>query len=405
MSAANMAENIGILKEYYGKRDVITSLIYAKHPLLAMLRKNPDASGKYATVPVVTRGTQGISTKFPAAQKNATAPGTPEFIVPLKPMYAVANVENMLRMASRNKEGAFLSAAKLQLDGAFKEFARALSTALYRDGSGTIGTVNTITTGVIALKNAADARHFEIGQALEAFAGSTKRAGTGYVIAVDEDNGTITVSDTRGGAAATPTGWVANDELVQEGNRDSMITGLAGWTPYGTGRAAALAAPFYGVNRSSHATKLGGIVHDGVSGSAQNIEEALIDLVGKVETAGGSPDVVFVNPRSWRALDKALLKKQEYTYETEAGVGFAAIRVSGVPIIADANCPVGVAHCLTMDSWELLSMDAAPHILTYLDGAEGMRAPNSDDIEFRIGGYLNVTNNAPGYNGVGLLSV
>jgi len=270
-------------------------------------------------VPLVYGTPQGRSATFSNAQNNQTAPYVTSFFVYRVQNYQLATITNELLEATKDNAGAFVDEAKLNIDTAFRNISNDLALDIYSAGDGSRGTYSSISTGVIQLADPAQIVNFEIGMSLVSFSisGSTYTQSTGaaigYVIAVNRSLGQLTVSATAGGAAGTPTNWstsfpvlgvqgdVAFGALTTQ-NARLKVTGLQGWIP--------LAAPspgenFWGVDRSADVTRLGGVRYDG---SAQTIEEALIDGSALVAREGGRPDMAFMSFASYSALEKSLGK-------------------------------------------------------------------------------------------------
>jgi hypothetical protein len=113
--------------------------------------------------------------------------------------------------------------------------------------------------------------------------------------------------------------------------------------------------------------------------------------------------------KRWAELKKAQGSKvilSELEVKTSEGrLGFKAIEFTtgsgDCKIVADVNCPTNYCYMLDMDTWKLESLGAAPDLLTYMDGFKAFRNPSQDSVELRAGYYGNVSNRAPGWNGVG----
>jgi hypothetical protein len=119
---------------------------------------------------------------------------------------------------------------------------------------------------------------------------------------------------------------------------------------------------------------------------------------------GGRPDVCFMNPLSYSELIKSLGSKVVYDVVRSSDVAdvfFDSVKVytpSGqVNVVADPNCPTGVAYLLQMDSWKLYSLGMAPKILM-TDGLRFLRTNDADSVTVRCGYYLQMGCNAPGWN-------
>lgn len=365
-----------------------------------MIPKKTDFGGKYKPIPIITGVSQGRSATFSNAQGNQSPVQIQSFLLSRVSDYSLATIDNQTMLASRTDKMSFLEGAKLVVDGAFRSITNSLASALFRSGTGTIGRVGTISTGVITLTNAADVVQFEVNQVLQANAtdGGVPRAALGYVIAVDRTAGTVTVASSGlGGSAATPSGWVGNDYLLVQGDVNAKVKGLAAWLP---DTAPTTGDNYFGVDRSQDTTRLSGIRYNG---SAQSIEESLIDASSLLAREGGKPGVCITNFASYAALEKSLGSKVQYIdLKGPAEIAFRGIMINGansmIKVFPDRNCPALKAYLLQMDTWQLCSLGDAPQVLRYGDGLEMLRVSNADAGEVRIGYYANLACNAPGYN-------
>jgi len=395
-----------VLKEHYSGQKV-QNMTYAKNPALAIIPKDESgAGGKYYPVPVWYENSQGRSSTFSTAQANQTANAFAEFLVTRKLDYSLATIQNEALEASMSDVDSFLRLVTGQIDGAIRQATLSAASSLFRDGTGTIGTVSgSVSSGVITLTNPADVSQFGVNQTLQANAtsGGTPRAALGYVIARSVKNGTVTVSATGlGGAAGTPSGWTSGDSLLVQGDNNAKPSGLSAWLPT---TDPASTDNFYGVNRSAD-YRLFGIQYDG---SGQSIEEALIDHSMLLNREGASPTYFLTNFGSNAALVKALGTRRQYVdIKGPAGIGFRALEVDGaqgpIKVLADRSCQVAKGYMLELDTWKLISIGPVPKILRYEDRLEMLRVYNADAAEARIGMYYNLICNAPGWNGATVLS-
>lgn len=424
---ATASNQVAALKELYDNpSDYMKDLVYKKNPLLAIIPKNesPDGfAGKYIPVPLVYGTPQGRSHTFSSAQGNQTAPALKSFFVYRVSDYQLVTITNELLEATKGNAGAFVDEAKLNMDTGFRNISNNVAMQLFVPVTGERGQISAISTGVITLVSAATVVNFEVGMSLVSYrvSGQTPTivsgGAIGYIIAVNRSAGTITVAATQGGAAATPTNWSTSDKyLAVEGDisfvssglataASLQITGLGGWIP---STAPTSGDSFWGVDRSADVTRLAGVRYDG---SAQPIEEALVDAASLVAREGGQPDMCFMSFASYSALEKSLGSKVQYVdvKHEEADIAFAGIRVHApygpISVIPDRSCPANTAYLLQMDTWKLRSLGKVPHILTYgLEGLDGLRVGSADALEIRIGYYGNLVCNAPGWNCVVSLS-
>jgi hypothetical protein len=399
--------NAGLKELYDGQ--VVQNLVYKDNPFFALVKKNTDFVGKYKPIPIIVGTSQGRSADFATAQANITTDLVESFLLTRKRDYAVGRIDNELMEASATDKGAFLKGAKLKVDGAIRNITLSIASALFRNGTGSIGQVNAsgLSTGVITLMNAADVVQFEVNMTLRCSSGATDgasvRAAKGYVIAVNRSAGTVTVSDSAlGGSAGTPSGWAASEYLSVDGDLNAKCSGLAAWLP----TTAPTATLFYGVNRSTDTVRLGGVRYDG---SALSIEEAFVEGSSLVAREGGVPDTAFVSFGSYSALEKALGSKVNYVdLKGPADIGFRGIRINGhkgpINVIPDRNCPGNLGYLLQMDTWALEGLGDTPHILRYNDGNDMLRVATADAAEVRVAAYYNLATNAPGWNAVVQLS-
>jgi hypothetical protein len=403
MAYLNLTSMNAALKELYDGQTV-ENLVYKNNPFMAMIKKNTDFGGKYKPVPIQSGVSQGRSAVFTTAQANQTAAVVDSFLLTRVSDYSIATIDNQTLMASATDKMTFLNGSKILIDGAIRSATNSVASALFRSGTGSIGQIGSISTGVITLKNINDVVQYEKNMTIQANAtdGGTPRAALGYVIAVDRGLGTVTVSATAlGGSAGSPASWAANDYLLVQGDVNAKCSGLAAWVP----TSAPSATAFYGVDRSVD-SRLGGLRYDG---SAQSIEEALIDASAFVGREGGVPNKVIVSFASYSALEKSLGAKVQYVdCKGPADIGFKGIVLNGssstLEVFPDRNCQPLTAWMLQMDTWALEGLGDVPQILRYGDGLEMLRVYNADAGEVRVGAYYNVSCNAPGWNCVVTLS-
>lgn len=422
---ATVSNQVAALKELYTGDEFMKDLVYKKNPLLALIPKDESPNGfagKYIPVPLIYGTPQGRSATFSNAQNNQTAPALSSFFVYRVKNYQVVTIENELLEATKDNAAAFVDESKLNMDTGFRNISNDMAADLYGAANGVRGQLASISTGVITLSNAAQVVQFEVGMSLVSFSisGSTYTQSTGaavgYVIAVNRSAGTVTVSTSQGGAAATPSNWSASfPNLGVQGDvvfgtisvqtGFNKISGLGAWLPT---TAPSSGESFWGVDRSVDVTRLAGVRFNG---SSESIEEALIDAAALVAREGGQPDMCFMSFASYAALEKSLGSKVQYVdvKHEEADIAFAGIRIHApygpITVVPDRSCPALTAYLLQMDVWKLRSLGKAPHVLTYgLEGLEGIRVGTADALEIRIGFYGNLVCSAPGWNCVVQLS-
>lgn len=405
-TALGMNELVGVLKEIYDGQKV-QIMTYTDNPFLAMTRKNTRFGGKLYPLPLVQDGNPNATANFANAQANTGPVLIKEFILTRVPGYQIAQISHEAMLSAASDEMSFINGVKLEVDQAIQACVNFIAQSVFRSGTGSIGQIASISTGVITLTDPNSVVQFQVGQVLQSNAtdgGVSPRGALGYVIALNRSAGIVTVSATLGGSAGTPASWQATDFLLVQGNNNSTISGLAAW----------LNAPnvqtndsFFSVNRSSDVTRLAGVYYNGAS---QSIEEALIDGSSLLAREGGKPDVGILGYSSYSALEKSLGAKVTYTQLTtevkgaaaSAEIAFRGIMINGansqIRIFPDRNALGYRCDLLEMKSWELLSINDAPHIFNYGDDVQMLRMGSYDSAELRVGFYAQLGCNAPGHN-------
>ena len=386
--ALNMTTFAAALKQHY-TTDRIENMVYKDNPFLAMVAKYEDFGGENLKLPIKYGIPQGRSATFADAQANKTNTQLKAFLLTRVSDYSLASIQNETIEASKGNANAFMEAATVEIDGAIESATRSLAIALYGDGSGQIGVVGSLATttasnDTVTLATIDDITNFEVGMQLNFGTATTNKE----IDTINRDTGVILLK--------AASGATATEAIFVDGDKDAKVSGLGAWLP---SSAPASTDSFFGVNRSSYATRLGGIRFDG---SSLPIEEALIGAAARVAREGGKPDVCFINYNNFADLEKALGSKVSYVdVKVNPEIGFRGILVHGprgpIKVVPDQNCPNGVAYMLQMDVWKLYSLGKAPKILDS-DGLKFLRESTADAVEARIGYYAQLGCRAPGFN-------
>lgn len=433
---ANSANQIAALKELYtDDKEYMKDLVYKENPFLALVPKNesPDGfAGKYIPVPLEYGNPQGRSHDFSDAQAQQTASSLVSFFVYVIQDYQLVTISNLLMEQTKSNAGAFVDAAKLQMDGGFRNLTNNIAFELFGSGTATRGrsTAASSQTGAspnvvtLPLTNAQQIVAFEVGMLLVASAtdGGAPSLDGVVVTAVNRASGVITgnaVTIATGATVASlSANWAigtgiaylsVNGDIPVAGATSTAsylaLSGLAAWIP---STSPSPSDNFWGVNRSADPTRLAGCRFDA---SSQTIEEGITNALAFLNREGGKPDLAIMDFASYAALVNALGAKVQYVQvnHDEVEVAFEGITFQSaygrVTILADRSCPPQTCYLLTMATWKLRSLGKVPHILTYgMEGLEGLRVGNADALEIRIGYYGNLICSAPGFNCVVSLS-
>jgi hypothetical protein len=376
-------------------------------------------------VPLEYGAPQGRSHTFANAQSQQTPTSLVSYFVFVISDYQLVTITNLLMEQTKTNAGAFVDAAKLQMDGGFRNITNNIAFELFGSGTATRGvssatstqTGGTPNTVVMTLTNMQQIVAFEVGMLLVASAtdGGAPSSDTVIITAVNRATGVITgtasVTSLSGNwaigsglAYLTISGDLPSTGATNTGSF-LALSGLAAWIPV---TSPASNDNFWGVNRSTDPTRLAGLRFNAQS---YTIEEGMTNALAFSNREGAKPDLAIMDFASYAALVNALGAKVQYVQvnHDEVEVAFEGITFQSaygrVTVLADRSCPPQTCYLLTMNTWKLRSLGKVPHILTYgMEGLEGLRVGNADALEIRIGYYGNLICSAPGWNCVVQLS-
>jgi hypothetical protein len=339
--------------------------------------------------------------------------------------YQLVTITNLLMEQTKSHAGAFVDAAKLQMDGGFRNITNNIAFELFGSGTATRGQSTSASTQSgttvggtsITLANAQTVVAFEVGMTIVASAtdGGAPSADTVTITGVDRANGIITGTAS---AASLSSNWAIGSGiafLTVQGDLPAAgatstgsflaLSGLAAWFPVVSPGST---DNFWGVNRSADPTRLGGLRYNAQSFT---IEEGMTNALAFANREGAKPDICIMDFASYAALVNSLGAKVQYVQvkHDEVEVAFDGIMFQSaygkITVLADRSAPPQTAYVLTMSTLKLRSLGKVPHILTYgMEGLEGLRVGNADALEIRIGYYGNLICSAPGWNMVVQLS-
>lgn len=399
-----------LLKELYPD-GLPTEMMMRKHSFMSLCPKDDNATGEYMVIPVVydlPPGRSALAAQVYTAGAASNPAGSSKhvkFLPSLVEDYASTYLNMLTVYKTANDRGSFVEMRKREIDGILKSLGNSLAHALFRDGQGAIAQIasgqGTVT---ITLTNRSDAKFFVVGGFYQVADGAAApvvgalRDGGDFVecSAVDEDAGTVTATTIW---STTITGAAANDFVLNIGDRNEKVTGLAGWLPLATPSATL----FFNVNRTTHPTRLAGSRLDQPTVPA---EDTIVDLAEIMAERGASPDRAFVSPRQFSKVAKRLGVKVAYPDAGgTANVSFSGVRIftsanpEGLILTPDSDCPDNRGYVLTMDTWRLKHLLDLPHIVMD-DGVKALRVGGADQIEIRARYYAQLVCYQPGHNGV-----
>lgn len=382
------------LKQLYRDSNVYKS-VFKDRPMLGLLQKFEGFTGRNMPMVAVYGNPQGRSASFSEAQGNSTSTKLEDFLLDIVSDYSVAQMTGEVVDRTESDKGAFLKALKSTIDFAMDSLADAIETFLPRSGTGTIGQVSsgsTVSAQTITLESIDDVANFEVGMTLRGTSTDGGAYDTGEEVLAGVNRSTGVLTATSAAWNTVMTALAASDFLVVSGDAANAganvkISGFQAWLP---STAPTSGDSFFGVDRSAD-SRLYGIYHDG---SAQTMEDALIDGQSKSAQQGGSPDLGFVNHVKMRRLIKELGANKEFTSVNATGpkglvaeVGYRSVYIQGdktaIRMVAANKCPSNDAFLLEQKNATLFSIGR--HIrLDDRDGNRILRQASSDGYEVRI---------------------
>lgn len=415
--ASTLNQFDAFLKDYYTK-DKIDDLTKKDRPLFGSVQREEDLGGDQYVHPFIFQNPQGFGATLAKAQQgssqgsgNGNLQGR-KWKVGYGDYDASVSIGDKVMKASRSNVGAFLRDQEVEISGLYNGFGDTMSTYLYSNGGQALGS-GTISTGVITLTNADDVVNFEVGQILVPSANDGSdpshvliaSAGQGFVIAVDRNGGTLTVSTASGGSAGTPANWTGTMFFFRDGDfggsgATRILLGLGAWLP----SSAPGATLFEGVNRTVDVARMSGIRLTAAEIANISLEQRLKRLITRMRgrNFGPGPDAVYLNPEKWQNVADSLESRgyREIGKDAESGYENISFKAGGktVKLYADPFCPIGTAFALKMDTVKLGGLSKIPEVVNG-DGLEMLRAVSSNDYEYRLVAYPAFVVAAPGFCG------
>ncbi len=339
--------------------------VMKKRPGLAMLDQRTDFYHRYLHVPVRYKLPRGASATAVDAVTNESASKYDAFQVTRVNTYGFWRMAGeVVDAASAGNDAVFVDSVKAEMDGLLETMGQKLGRNMYRGVSGSFGRVGSGTSSPVTLATIEDIYFVEVGDVITANDSddaTSPRSGSGTVTTIDEDAGTIAYS-------GTITSLAVGDYLFIDGDENAMAAGLAAWCP----SSAPGATAFFGVDRSVHPTRLGGIRIDM---SAYSLDEVLPRVRGRLGRGpmGFDPDYYFLNPADLADFE---VMKEGQKFITSAGnysFGIEGFTAYGAKLIPDPNCQVGTMWGLDMSAFKWATMGDAPRLFD-ADGLKFIRS-------------------------------
>lgn len=393
MSGATVSAWDAVLKENYSTERLVDKLTAAS-PFFASLRKATDFVGRRKVVPWKYGTNAAVSTTVAHAQAMLGSELAVDALITRAKLIGIVRLEQELLHVAEKDRGAFQDAADAELQGTEDWLVHMMATAVFRNGSGSIGRIASASTAAttITLTNAGDAMNFipgiKVGVSVADGTGSL-RGSPSYVTitAVDPIAGTVTASDNW----STISGCVQYDYIFIEGMHAAAIMGLDGYCP-----STVTATSFYGVTRTLNPYYLAGFRWKADGGS---LEESITRFLVRASRVGANYDQMVMNNVVGGTLVTELGSKAVYdrtkSSSGDMGVDKLTFRVptlkGKIDVILDPHCQESIAWGVELSKLKFESAGPAPHIQQ--DKRSGYIAfPVADDdaVEMRMAMYGNL---------------
>lgn len=415
--ASSLTTFDAFLKRYYNPGQV-TAITNKDRPFYSKVKKTEGSGGLWVT-PVIYANSQASSSTLANAQTVAAATGGTlqgkQWTSVWGDYNAEVQIGDKVIAASKDNVGAFFENKKAEIDRMYEQFADTMSVYLIGDAGHSVTPGSfTISSGVCTLTNPDDIVNVLVSMQLQASANDGTSSGhtllgagtIGYVIAVNVNAGTFTVSATDAGAAGTPGSWSGTMYAFRLGDfggsgATRILLGLGAWVP----ASDPSATTFENVDRTTAITALSGVRLTSSEVSGVGIEQRIKKLVTRMvgRGMGPGPSDVFLNPEKWQALVDSLESRGTRPIDGSiAKFNYQRVQIAAggklVDVWSDRFCPIGTAFAVNMDYMELKSLDGFPKVVNG-DGLTMLRKATTNDYEYRIATYPAFQVPAPGYQG------
>jgi hypothetical protein len=395
------------IKTFY-PQDKIEEALLKRNTAYGVIKKRTDWEGSPMHIAATVAPTAGGSRVFATAQANIASSVIRNFAVTHANDYSVFRLETSLVRATGSNRGALMNMIKAQGNAAMNTLQRSIGISMFRNHGGARGVIESgADTVTLQLADPRDAVNFEQGMVLvssntDGTSGSVS-ANSGAISAIDYTAGTLTA------AAQWHADFDTSDFLFRQGDFGVSLRGFASWLP---AVAPTGGDSFFGLDRSQN-SRLYGVIFDADAQEHGTLSEYLIDFSSELGRLGSTPDTVFVNPRRYAQLQREMAEKTIYDKLSAKGssgeidFSYKTIKLQGdygeIDVLSDINCPYDRCYMLQLDTWTFWSMQD----IGWLDDdkkGQFLRTYNQDSMEARLGGYMQLVCEIPGYNGTGDLS-
>lgn len=401
-----MTTHDALFKEFYGSgKD--QSLINKKTPLLSILLKNKkvDWVGDSFVQPVRFGSAVGLG--YRSQGQNLPAPGVSprgKAVFLAKRAYASCEFDREAIIASRSDKGSFARVTASEIESTEEGFKlHMLERALFGDGSGKLGEVQSVTGAgtagnpwvIVGETNGTNApkhkkRYYPKNAKLDLFTQGGVYQMTVQVVSASTT--TVTCVTVAVGNSVTP---VAGDLLYWEGNKDQEVIGLRNLAP-------AVAGNLYGISQTANPEFRGQIKT--ITGALDygDINAIISDLEEEID----SPNVAIAGHKAVTLLKNQSEDAKRYNVaeikSSDLKIGFKGIQLMSdegpFPLISSQMCPDDEIWLFKKEYMQIVMRQDFGWFND--DGVLMLRDPNKDVFNSRYGGYFELFCSKPNTVGV-----
>lgn len=375
---------IGLYKYWYTDEE-LQNLFFRNSPVGSMIKKVRIGGREFRYAMLYGRG-GAVSGDYTVASANAASSAkNAEMSAGPGRIFSVFTINQLEKLASLNKRGAYAPAAVEKMFAATEGMRKMFAACIYGSGYGEVGRVD----GAVALGattmtvDQQAATVLDVGMKFqitttEAPAGALAAGGPYEVTAIDGTTVTFTP------AVVPAAGFIDQAFIEIDGGRDgsgnpNMPTGLGGIIPSYYNRGAAggadlvawnayIATTFRGVNRSVSVNRLAGNFY--LKGGAETYSQAITEGVRQVRRAGGKPDMIIVNDVDYKTITDELQTDRNFWQsintsgkdsKNEITSGISKLRYAFSSsfldiVIDDPYCPQGTAYIIDSQTLSFVSL-------------------------------------------------
>ncbi len=377
-----------------------------KHTLFSMMPRYANWTGISLEVVVDHTNPQGRSATYATAFAERDIDGAGN-------VFSVKSVQDYMHFGLNNEtieaakdEGAVMDALVNQQKKSLRQIGNSAGHAIWRDGTGYVATVGSISGSTITLADPEDIVYFQPKQVLQLAASGSLLTGTpGYAAIVS-----VTPGDATSGTAsvltldtAVTTAWTsaaAGNQILVRGDLSAKMSGVNAWIQ----GSAVSNTLFFGVDRSTNPEHLAGIVIPTTQGMIKDTLQVLLHRAGR---NGGEPESIFLHGYDYQNLMLELgghiIPVKRSVNVEGAAIGFDGVEIAGptwkAQVFADYDTPRGQATALELDTWRLAHRGPSFIRMNEKDGNSMSRYDGSADAIYGNWFYYgNVYCELPGHN-------